>query len=220
VNAAVEFTDVVFPRSGGRNAAIEPISFRVQHAEICAVGVPPGVAHHVVRAGLGLVAPVRGHVRVLSLEPCRLTRSQRRAAGLRAVAWLHPAAFLSNMPLRSAIALPLLHEGRCRPGDVAPAVERAIETCGIQAWADRRPADVPPDVLLRASLARALAPAPSVVFADDFVSESTDEERQQLIAICRRAAFTLVLATPAVASVAPLVDQVADFRREIAMVMS
>jgi ABC-type transporter Mla maintaining outer membrane lipid asymmetry ATPase subunit MlaF len=208
----LEFDRVTF--TGSPSAA--PFTWRVEHPGVYALAAPGTVVEVLVRTCIGLMTPAAGAVRVLGLEPYRLDRRSRQRFNRQVAPWLLPPALVSNLPIRTSLLLPLLHDPEWTRTAALSRVGLMVEICFLGDWADTRPADVPADVRNRASLARALAGAPQILVADDFARRTSAAETAQLVALCREHVPTVLLATSSPRRLGGgLVDSVVDLNQGV-----
>lgn len=203
MSAVVAFEDAVFDGAGEVSA---PFTWTMPAGGVHVLATPAGVASAVVRTCVGLERPVAGRLRVFGTEPYALTRRQRQRFSRQVAPWLLPPALLSNATLRAAILLVLLHDPAWTRRAAAARADEVLALCGLERWADSRPAQVPPLARTRASLARALAPRPALLVTDDFASRMDPALCARLVEVCRGQADAVLITTAA----AQRLDDVAD----------
>ncbi len=108
---------------------------------------------------------------------------------------LRPDGLVSNLSLYMNLVVPLVYGG-VAPAAAARQASEILEQCGVTAWAQLRPSDVPPDVRKVAALARALARQPELAVLEDPVASFAPARAGELLALCRRQARTVVITTP------------------------
>jgi len=143
----------------------------------------------------GMIDPGAGSLRVFGADPAGLTRHDmqryRRSLGI----GLLPHGLLSNLTLRLNVIVPLVYAGILDNVSAGERASEVLDACGILAQADRRPADVPPDIRQRAVIARAIARRPRLLLLDDPVWGVDREGAEQLVDICTAWSETILLAT-------------------------
>ena len=192
--AAVVFSEVVPPppRAGWPG----PTSFEVQAGTLTLLATTPGVGRLLIRLMTGLREPVAGSVEVLGVRPGRLDRWEAQAFRRRlGVGFDEPAGLVSNLTLRMNLVVPMLYSGLA---DMESAHRRAaamIDRWELGGWADRRPADVPPEVRKGAVAARALVRDPELLILAEPTAGLRDSRADWLLSLCRERAGTTILIT-------------------------
>ena len=189
-DAALRFHDVIAGPEWGA-----PVSVVVATGAFLAIAASAVHSAPFFRLALGLRAPDRGTVEALGVEPSTLGRVALQRFRREVGSTLLPHGLVSTLTLRENVIVSLVHSGVL---DRHASVERAaaaLDECGAMAWADERPADVPPDVRQRAAVARAIARRPRLLLLEDPVYAVPPDGARELLAACRRAAGTVVAAT-------------------------
>jgi ABC-type ATPase involved in cell division len=188
--SALRFTDAVAGADWGR-----PLSFDVAEGAFVAIAASAGRSAPFFRLALGLLAPERGRVEALGVEPARLGRVALQRFRREVGSTLLPHGLVSTRSLRENVVASLVHSGVLDLHASMKRADDALEECGALAWGDLRPGDVPPDVRQRAAVARAIARRPRLLLLEDPVYAVPPEGARGLLAACRRAAGTVVAAT-------------------------
>ncbi len=193
MSVAVRLTDAVAPASLDWPG---PVSFDVDEGAFCVVRTTISLSTQLTRLLVGLREPTGGTVEVLGVEPGKLNRWQaqrfRRRLG---VGFSEPAGLVSNLTLRMNLIVPLLYSGSAEMSGASERADRALAECGLSAWADLRPADLPPDVAREAVIARAIVRDPDLLLLEDPVGPLRESRAGFLLGLCRRRARTAILTT-------------------------
>jgi len=193
MSTAVRFTDVVAPASMDWPG---PISFDIPEGAFCVVHTTMSLSTQLTRLAVGLREPTAGTVDVLGVNPGGLTRWQaqrfRRRLG---VGFSEPAGLVSNLSLRMNLIVPLLYSGSAEMSRASERADRALAECGISAWADVRPAELPPDVAREAVVARAIVRDPELLILEDPVGPLREARAGFLLSLCRQRSRTGILTT-------------------------
>ncbi|WP_042168156.1 ABC transporter ATP-binding protein [Streptomyces sp. NBRC 110035] len=176
------------------------VSLGVREGEILAVGGPRGSGKTtLLRCLSGLASVADGEVwynsvPVHTMRPAARERLRRERFG-----WIDPAPVLvSELNVWENTALPLMLRGTARRRARATALEW-LERLDIGDKARRRPAELVHAERQRVCIARALAPAPSVLFADEPTAPLHRADRRHVLRTLTTAArshgITVLLAT-------------------------
>jgi ABC-type transporter Mla maintaining outer membrane lipid asymmetry ATPase subunit MlaF len=190
----IRFDKLVLNVAGERSGSA-PFSWELPATGVYAVAVAGGESGVLVRTCIGLTTPAAGQVHVLGVEPYRLARRARLRLNRQIAPWLLPPALLSNASVRAGILLLLMHNPAWTRRSAAERVDHVLRICGVAGFADVRPADLSGRIRTRAALARALAPAPRVLIADDFAARLDRRERMELVELCRSEVPVTLIAT-------------------------
>jgi putative ABC transport system ATP-binding protein len=138
------------------------------------------------------------------LDDIELTRLRRDRIGL----LLPAASVLPTITVRENVALPLLI---ARRPPAPEAIDALLERVGLAEVADRRPAELSAADRQRVALARALIGGPSLLLADEPVSDMDPEEGAHLLLLLREIAHedsvTVVFFTRDIDDAAGIADQ-------------
>ncbi|MFE1438509.1 ABC transporter ATP-binding protein [Streptomyces sp. NPDC058739] len=197
--------DVLWARSlhyqhSDGSPALSGVSLGVREGEILAVGGPRGSGKTALLACLsGLVPARRGEVwfnsvPVHTMGPMARERLRRDRFG-----WIDPAPVLvPELNVWENAALPLMLRGTTRRRAKTAALEW-LERLDVGEGARRRPHQLTHAERQRVCIARALAPAPSVLFADEPTAPLHRADRAHVLRTLTTAArshgITVVLAT-------------------------
>ena len=180
--------------------ALSGVSLGVREGEILAVSGPRGSGKSTLLGCLaGLVRAQRGEiwfnsVPVHTMGPLTRERLRRDRFG-----WIDPApALVPELDVWENAALPLMLRGSTRRR-AKVAAQEWLERLDVGDTAHRRPADLTQSERQRVCIARALAPAPTVLFADEPTAPLHRADRGHVLRTLTTAArshgITVVLAT-------------------------
>ncbi|MFJ8468394.1 ABC transporter ATP-binding protein [Streptomyces swartbergensis] len=180
--------------------ALSGVSLGVREGEILAVGGPRGSGKTtLLRCLSGLVPVRRGEVwfnsmPVHTMGPLTRERLRRDRFG-----WIDPApSLVAELNAWENVALPLMLRGTSRRRAKTTALEW-LERLDIGQSARKRPHQLVQAERQRVCIARALAPAPSVLFADEPTASLHRADRthalRTLTTAARSHGITVVLAT-------------------------
>lgn len=187
------------------------VSLGVGEGEILAVGGPRGSGKTTLLRCLSGLVPVRSgevwfnSVPVHTMKPAARERLRRERFG-----WIDPAPVLvPELNVWENTALPLMLRGTARRRAKSTALEW-LKRLDIGDQARKRPADLVHAERQRVCIARALAPAPSVLFADEPTAPLHRTDRRHVLRTLTTAArshgITVLLATSD-ADIAALADR-------------
>ncbi|MGW5971552.1 ABC transporter ATP-binding protein [Streptomyces sp. NPDC055186] len=176
------------------------ISLGVGEGEILAVGGPRGSGKTTLLRCLSGLLPVRSgevwfnSVPVHTMNPAARERLRRERFG-----WIDPAPVLvPELNVWENTALPLMLRGTARRRAKSTAMEW-LERLDVGDQARKRPADLVHAERQRVCIARALAPAPTVLFADEPTAPLHRTDRRHVLRTLTTAArshgITVLLAT-------------------------
>ncbi|OKJ07321.1 ABC transporter ATP-binding protein [Kitasatospora sp. CB01950] len=180
--------------------ALRGVSLRIREGEMLAVTGPRGSGKSTLLGCLSAQLAVdEGEVWFHSSPVHTLNRAGRERLRRERFGWVGSEPHLvPELTARENVALPLLLAGAGHRAAHRAAIEW-LERLDVAACAKLRPADLPQDLRQRIAVARALAPEPPVVFADDPTAPLHRDAREQVLRILTSAArshrLTLVLAT-------------------------
>jgi len=181
----LHLTAITFARAG--RMILDSVSLGVRPGELVALIGPNGAGKStLMRAGVGLLAPDAGEVRlgdraVRALTPRDRARAIAYLPQSRALAWpisVRDLVALGRFAYRGAA-------GRLSPVD-AVAVARALAACELEALADRPATDLSGGERARAHLARAMAAEAPMIVADEPVAGLDPRHAWRCMALLRR----------------------------------
>ena len=187
-SAALELHDVRLP-----DQAV-PISLDVAAGAFVTIVTSPAQGNTLFRVLLGLDTPAGGTVRVLGEEPATLSAQALRRFRRRVGSSLLPDGLMANITLRANVALPLVFGDGCSTDEAHARADEVLARFALRGWAERRPADLPPDKRQVAALARAVAARPELLLLHDPLTSVANSEAVRLMRLCREYATTIVAA--------------------------
>ncbi|GGT29359.1 ABC transporter ATP-binding protein [Streptomyces chromofuscus] len=195
------------------------VSLGVREAEILAVSGPRGSGKSTLLACLsGLVRPADGEVWFNSVPVHTMRPAARERLRRDRFAWIDPAPVLvPELNAWENAALPLMLRGTSRRRAKTVALEW-LDRLDVGECAGRRPRELRQAERQRVCIARALAPAPTVLFADEPTAPLHHADRGHVLRTLTTAArshgITVVLAThdPATAALADRTVSLLDGR--------
>ncbi|WP_210588129.1 ABC transporter ATP-binding protein [Streptomyces sp. GESEQ-35] len=180
--------------------ALGGVSLHVQEGEIVAVNGPRGSGKTtLLRCLSGLVRPLRGEVWFNSVPVHTMGPVPRERLRRDRFAWIDPAPLLvPELNAWENAALPLMLRGTSRRRAKVAAMEW-LERLDIGDRARKRPHELVQAERQRVSIARALAPTPTVLFADEPTAPLHRADRGHILRTLTTAArshgITVILAT-------------------------
>jgi putative ABC transport system ATP-binding protein len=183
-------------------AALRGVSLKIVRGEIVAIVGPSGCGKTTLLHCLsGLEAFDSGEVLLEGLRLAKLSDGQKADHRARRVGFVFQSYNL--LPVLNAlenVELPLLLAGRSG-AEARRRALRALEVVGLENRLRHRPSELSGGQQQRVAVARALAPEPAVIFADEptgnLDSDSADEVMALISRLNRDNAQTFVLVTHA-----------------------
>lgn len=194
MSAAIRFQGVLPPPP--REGWPGPVSFEIPQGAFALFATTPAISLNLIRLLAGLREPVEGVVEVLDRRPGHLnrwdTQTFRRRLG---VGFDEPAGLVSNLTLRMNLVVPMLYSGLAGMAEAHRRAAEVIDACGLQHWADLRPADAPPEIRREAVVARAAVRDPELLVLEEPVAGLRAARAGRLLALCRERARTVIVTT-------------------------
>ena len=187
------FSDVL--ASSGTEAWGQPVTFSVDAPRCYVIRTTPGHSSAFISLCLGWSTPASGTVRVLGVEPARLSRHAAAHWRTRVGTVMQPEGLVTTLSLRNNLVVPLIFASHFAMADAQLRAHEVLEATGLVQWAELRPTDVPLDVRQRAAVARALAPLPSLLLLEDPLSSLASADATELFELCRQWVPAMVVAT-------------------------
>ncbi len=153
----------------GRNSVHEDLDLDLYRGEILGVVGGSGTGKSVLlRSIVGLNRPVAGEVRLFGQNLLALPAAERSRLEQRLGVLFQGGALFSSLTVRENVALPLIEHAGLSRRDAEELAEVKLALSGLAPHAgDLYPASLSGGMVKRASLARALALDPDVVFLDE-----------------------------------------------------
>lgn len=194
MSAVVRFRDVIPPPP--REGWPGPLSFEIPEGSFTLFATTSGIALHLIRMLAGLRAPVEGTVEVLGTRPGDLNRWETQAFRRRlGVGFDEPSGLVSNLTLRMNLVIPMLYSGLAGVAEAHRRAGEIMDVCGLNRWADRRPADLTPEIRREAVMARAAVRSPELLVLEDPTIGLRDARAARLLTLCRERAGTMIVTT-------------------------
>lgn len=170
-----------------------PLDLDIARGSTTVIWTLPSLATPLIRLCVGLRSPAVGRVWVLGEEAGRMRRFDGMAFRRRLGVAMQPGGLISNVTLRTNLAVPLLYAGIADMAQSQVLVDDVLDAIGITRWADRRPADVPPEVKQAATIARALVRRPELVMLEAPFRALRVKRGDELLRLCRERAGTVLI---------------------------
>ncbi|MFA5793470.1 MAG: ATP-binding cassette domain-containing protein [Candidatus Brocadiia bacterium] len=117
---------------------------------------------------IGLIKPDSGTVLVNGRPINELSYDQLQEFRHKTGFVFQSGVLLSNLNIRDNVALPLRYHTQLGERDIDKQVDKYLELLNITVYAKERPAGLPDEIKLMASLARALIVGPRLLMLDEF----------------------------------------------------
>lgn len=166
MSAVVEALDLQL--AYGQTPALRGMDLRIEQGETVALMGPSGSGKStVLHCVAGILVPERGQLQVLGRDLPTMSSTERARFRLENLGLVFQLGELvSELTLEENVILPLQLLGRSRRAARSQAVEM-LERLGVAEVAGRRAGEVSGGQAQRAAVARALAPRPQLVLADE-----------------------------------------------------
>ena len=170
-----------------------PLDLEIPAGRTTVIWTLPSLATPLIRLCVGLRSPAVGRVLVLGSEAGSMPRFEGMRFRRRLGVAMQPGGLISNVNLRTNLMVPLLYAGVADMKDSQVLVDDVLDAIGITRWADRRPADVPPEVRQAAIVARALVRRPELLLLEAPFRALRIKRGDELLRLCRERAGTVVI---------------------------
>jgi ABC-type transporter Mla maintaining outer membrane lipid asymmetry ATPase subunit MlaF len=162
-----------------------PLSLAVADEEWVVVRTSPERARALQFALLDLrPLPATSRGAALGRALPRGSATERRELRQTVGVLLQPDGLIGAWSLRENLALPLAARG-VAAATAASRLSRALDSFGLQGWAERRPAELPADVRQCAALARATITDPTTMLLDDPLASVASRRADAILAELR-----------------------------------
>ena len=214
---ALEFHDVfkIFRSGPAETVALRGLELRIEPRELVALYGPSGSGKStVLQLAAGLDAPSAGEVRTFGRSLSRLDEAELADYRGRQVAIVFQSGNLWNeLSARENVALGLRLAGR--RGCIRAAVDRALDTFGLQNREAQRAGSLSGGEQQRVAIAAAAAREAPLVLADEPTAELDGRNEQTVLhafrRLCTELASTVVIVTHS-SRVAEVADRVIELR--------
>lgn len=164
--AIVECRDVW--KAFGPQVVLHGVSLRAEPGRnLCILGASGGGKTTLLKILIGALRPDRGEVSIDGTEIARLPDHQLDLVRRKFGVMFQGGALLNSLTVAENIALPLQHHTRLDADTIRTMVKIKLHQVDLLAAADKMPADLSGGMLKRASVARALALDPKILFYDE-----------------------------------------------------
>ncbi|HEX6641611.1 MAG TPA: hypothetical protein VF215_10890 [Thermoanaerobaculia bacterium] len=170
-----------------------PVDLDMPTGRTTVIWTLPSLAHPLIRLSVGLRTPAVGRVLVLGVDAGSMPRFEGMRFRRRLGVAMQPGGLISNVNLRTNLMVPLLYAGVADMAQSQVLVDDILGAIGITRWADRRPADVPPEVRQAAIVARALVRRPELLLLEAPFRALRIKRGEELLQLCRERAGTVVI---------------------------
>lgn len=163
----VEMSGVSYRRDG--QPLLNNVSFNLATGEFLAIGGSDiSGKSSLLRLCIGLVSPANGDIRINGRPLVDFTYGELQHLRAKTGFVFQDGVLLSNLTIRDNIALPLRYHTNPADAGAYKQVDKYLELLNLVMYANERPAGLPLEVKLMASLARALAVEPQLLLLDEF----------------------------------------------------
>ena len=194
MSVAVRFAGVVPPPP--REGWPGPISLEIEEGTCTLFATTPAIALNLIRLIVGLREPVEGVVEVLGQRPGVLNRWDTQEFRKRlGVGFDEPSGLVSNLTVRMNLIVPMLYSGLADMNEAHRRAKEILAECGLERWADRRPADLPPEIRREAVMARAAVRDPELIVLEEPITGLRRARASRLLSLCRERSRTMIVTT-------------------------
>lgn len=201
----------------GHVAALRGISLNIASGQSVAIMGPSGSGKSTLLHCLsGVLPPTSGHVWLNGKDISEASDKTRSKLRLNTCGFVfQDGQLVPELSARENVAIPLLLQGKKRT-EAFTIADQWLDRLGIFEQKDRRPGDMSGGQMQRIAIARALAPEPEVVFADEptgALDQSTGHEVIQILSMAtqmRGATLVMVTHDPKVAQWCERIIEIRD----------
>jgi phospholipid/cholesterol/gamma-HCH transport system ATP-binding protein len=152
----------------GPNVIQRDLNFTVEKGQTCIIMGGSGCGKStLMRHLVGLKPPAEGKVYVQGVSLWDASEAQRRALLRRIGVMYQAGALWSSMTLEENIALPLQRYSKLSPAEIRDMVALKLALVGLAGLEGYYPSEISGGMQKRASIARAMALDPDIVFFDE-----------------------------------------------------
>ena len=152
----------------GEKVVLDGLDLEVRRSEVLVILGRSGAGKSVtLKVMCGLVLPDSGSVTVFNQDVLQLDERHLRRLRARFGYVFQSGALLNWMTAAENVALPLIENDLCEPGEVEGKVRRALALVGLPDAGDQTPDTLSGGMRKRVSLARALVAEPYAVLYDE-----------------------------------------------------
>jgi len=155
-------------KSYGAQPVLQGITFQARAGEnLCILGASGGGKTTLVKILFGAHRPDRGEVLLDGEDIARMDERQLDRVRRKFGVMFQGGALLNSLTVAENIALPLQHHTRLDQDTILTMVKIKLHQVDLLEAADKLPSDLSGGMLKRASVARALALDPKILFYDE-----------------------------------------------------
>ena len=209
--AVVEVDDLAL--GYGERLVLEGVTFQIPAGKLtCIIGGSGCGKSTLLRSFVGLVEPVRGHLRILGERLDDLSEDRRATLLARVGLMFQDGALLNSLTLAQNLAIPLKAHTTLADDLIADLVRMKLALVHLEDAGDKLPGELSGGMRKRAGLARALMLDPEVVFCDEpsaGLDPATAADIDRLFVQLRDGlGLTLVIVTHETASIHLIADRI------------
>lgn len=152
----------------GPQTVLHGVSFHARRGRnLCILGASGGGKTTLLKILIGALRPDRGEVSIDGAEIARMPEPRLDLVRRKFGVMFQSGALLNSLTVAQNIALPLQHHTRLDEDTILTMVKIKLHQVDLLEAADKMPADLSGGMLKRASVARALALDPKILFYDE-----------------------------------------------------
>ncbi len=155
-------------KSYGEQTVLRDVSFRAETGRnLCILGASGGGKTTLLKVLFGAHRPDRGEVRIDGEDIAAMDELELDGVRRKFGVMFQGGALLNSLTVAENIALPLQQHTDLDDATIATIVKIKLHQVDLSAAADKLPSDLSGGMLKRASVARALAMDPKILFYDE-----------------------------------------------------
>jgi len=183
--AFIQFENV--EKAFGRAKVLDGLSFEIKKGEIVCVTGPSGTGKSVtLKHIVGLECADAGRVLVDGVDVAECSKAELAALRSRMGYLFQSGALLAWMTVAENVALPLVESTRMGRGEIEAKTMAALKAVGLEAAAEKYPAQISGGMQKRAGLARAIVREAEIVLYDEPTSGLDPVTAETIHALIKR----------------------------------
>lgn len=176
----IEMDNVTYQRDGA--VLLNKVSFRLAPGEFASLGGGDVSGKtSLLRLCLGLVPPDSGVIRINGKLLAEFSYQELQQFRYKTGIVFQSGTLISNRSIRDNISLPLRYHTTLGSRAIDKQIDKYLELFDIFAYANERPAGLPAEVKLLASLARALIVEPQLLLLDEFFDSISGASGEKVV---------------------------------------